>query len=70
MRDRVYYLNKTMFTVGNRIGEEGIKALTLAVGYQTSLSQFHSAVKPGCMGLMRLAVHVSLLALFIFFVWR
>ena len=48
---------------GNDIGEEGIKALTLAVGYQTSLSQFHSSAKPGNMGLMRLVVHVSALTL-------
>ena len=48
---------------GNDIGEEGIKALTLAIGYQTSLSQFHSSAKPGNMGLMRLVVHVSTLTL-------
>lgn len=43
---------------GNCIGEAGIKALNLAVGYQTSLSQLQNA-RPGSTGLMRLALSVS-----------
>ena len=52
--------NRTLISLslaGNDMGEEGIKALTLAVGYQMSLSQFHSSANPGNMGLMRLVVH-------------
>ncbi len=48
------------FITDNQIGDDGIKEMLLAVGYQTTLGQFESQTKPGTQGLMRLCVSVSI----------